>query len=177
MTNPINEEDIDSSELNKRYGYETADKAYYEELRIRADKQKNNPTEAEKALWQLLKGKKLAGYKFRRQHIIGAYIVDFICLDYRIIIELDGGIHRVPENAEQDAIRTQWLEKMGFKVIRFENEQILLDTDSALLSIIENIDAQKYAPAKLAPATSPSGRTGGRRCWSHPHGNSKRRCA
>jgi 5-methyltetrahydrofolate--homocysteine methyltransferase len=81
-------------------------------------KSRSNPTDAENALWQMLRGKKMEGYKFRRQHIIGAYIADFVCLDKMLIIEVDGLIHQLPENKANDIERTEWLNKEGFTVIR-----------------------------------------------------------
>ena len=83
---------------------------------------RSNPTDAENALCQLLRGKKLAGYKFRRQHIIGSYIADFVCLDKMLIIEVDGIIHQLPDNKVNDLERTEWLNKEGFTLIRFTNE-------------------------------------------------------
>jgi 5-methyltetrahydrofolate--homocysteine methyltransferase len=76
----------------------SADPIYYEELKLRARHNRNNPTEAESYLWEILRDKKMDGYKFRRQHIIGKYIVDFICLSKSLIVEVDGGYHDSPTN-------------------------------------------------------------------------------
>ena len=81
-------------------------------------------TEAESALWKYLKGNGL-GHKFLRQHIIGDYIVDFLCRDKLLVIEVDGGYHSERTQQEDDAVRQQWLESIGYKVIRFSNEEIL----------------------------------------------------
>ena len=72
-------------------------------------------------LWEKLKGKQLENYKFRRQHIIGNYIADFVCLKKNLIIEIDGSIHQHPENKENDEYRTQQLNTKGFTVIRLRS--------------------------------------------------------
>ncbi len=78
-------------------------------------------TEAEKRLWSALRDRRLGGLKFRRQQSVGPYVVDFICFDRRLIVEADGGQH----TAEIDAPRTAYLERQGFRVIRFWNTDIL----------------------------------------------------
>lgn len=121
----------------------TADKISYKKLKEFAQKHKNNPTKAELVIWEFLKSKQLRKFKFRRQHIIGKYIADFVCLDRMLIIEIDGKIHQLPENKESDEIRTKWLESKGFKVIRFTNDQILTDTQNVLNKIVEILINQK----------------------------------
>lgn len=117
----------------------SADPAYYEELKLRAKHNRNNPTEAESYLWEMLRGKKMEGYKFRRQHIIGKYIADFICLSNSLIIEVDGGYHGTQEQQHDDAVRTAFLEEQGYKVIRFKNEEIIANTDVVLKEIKANL--------------------------------------
>ncbi|NWF89259.1 MAG: DUF559 domain-containing protein, partial [Ignavibacteriaceae bacterium] len=112
-----------------------ADPSLYDVLKENAEKNKDNPTKAELVLWELLRGKQLANFKFRRQHIIGQYIADFVCLSNKLVIEVDGKIHQVPENKESDEIRTKWLESQGFRVIRFTNEQVLSDPENVLSEI------------------------------------------
>ena len=92
-------------------------------------------TEAESALWKYLKGNNL-GHKFLRQHIIGDYIVDFLCRDKRLVIEVDGGYHSERTQQDDDAVRQQWIEEMGYKVIRFSNEAILVDIKTTIDTII-----------------------------------------
>ena len=104
-------------EGDKEFGYKWADPNSYALLKEFAIQNRSKPTQAEEILWQLVKSKKLEGFKFRRQHIIGNYIADLACLDRRLIIEIDGLIHQLPENKEADEIRTQWLNERGFKVI------------------------------------------------------------
>ncbi len=87
-----------------------------------AKKLRINSTDTEKYLWKYLRGRQLEGFKFRRQHPIGKYIVDFINLERKIIIEVDGGQHL--EN-KKDKLRDKWLEEQGYEVLRFwDNEAI-----------------------------------------------------
>jgi len=116
--------------------YQTANPILYGLLRELADKQKEKQTEAEEFLWNNLRGKKLEGYKFRRQHIIDQFIADFICLEKQLIIEVDGKIHNLPENQISDTERTNRLDELGYKVIRFTNEEVLGDIENVLSSIL-----------------------------------------
>jgi very-short-patch-repair endonuclease len=79
-------------------------------------------TDAERRLWSALRARRLQGYKFRRQHPIGPYIVDFACIEHRLVIEADGGQH---DDNDRDRIRTEWLKSEGWRVIRFWNNDIL----------------------------------------------------
>lgn len=92
---------------------------------------RNGPTEAEKILWQHLRAKQLHGYKFRRQVPIDNYIVDFLCFEKRIIIELDGGQH----GSDADMQRTEYLERKGFLVLRFWNNDVLENIEGVLQTI------------------------------------------
>ena len=116
------------------FGYEMADPILYSLLKDFANENRKNPTEAECILWNYLKGNTL-GAHFRRQHIIGQFIADFVCLSHKLIIEIDGKYHQLPEQQITDAERTDWLDSKGFKVIRFKNEQIVADTDKVLNTI------------------------------------------
>jgi very-short-patch-repair endonuclease len=91
-------------------------------------------TDAEIRLWDLLRARQLAGYRFRRQYPIRKFIADFACTKYHLIIEADGGQHA--ENPA-DAARTKSLEKLGWSVLRFWNNDILSNSDGVLLSIQE----------------------------------------
>jgi 5-methyltetrahydrofolate--homocysteine methyltransferase len=118
-----------------KYEYQTADPVLYSLLKEFVEKNRNNATTSELILWEQLKSKNLENYKFRRQHIIGQYIADFVCLSKKLIIELDGPIHQLPENQESDEIRTNWLNGQGFKVIRFKNEEVINEIDKVLENI------------------------------------------
>ena len=119
-----------------KYGYHWADPYYYGMLKEYALKYRSKPTKAEEILWEVIKGKKLGNYKFRRQHIIDKYITDIVCLDKRLVIEIDGLIHQLPENITSDQERTFALEKKGFKLIRFSNDAILDNLETTLSQIL-----------------------------------------
>jgi len=121
--------------------YQTARSSAYPLLKELAEKQKENPTEAEIFLWNNLRGKKLEGYKFRRQHIIDQFIVDFVCLKKQLIIEVDGGYHSLPEVEFSDKQRTDIFESFGYKVIRFSNEQILNEIEVVLEEVIRVLNS------------------------------------
>ena len=89
---------------------------------------RQHPTEAELLMWTLLRGNRF-GVNFRRQHIIGDYIVDFACLLRSLVIEIDGEYHQTNEQIKEDAIRTEWLKQRGFTVIRFKNDEIFNNLD------------------------------------------------
>ena len=99
----------------------------------RATELRQNMTPAERILWERLRNHKLSGLKFRRQHPIGACIVDFYCAEARLVIEVDGEVHLGQVDA--DASRSRELEAQGFQVIRFTNEQIEANLESVLSTI------------------------------------------
>ena len=140
------------------FGWSTADPTLYELLKIFAEKNRENPTKAELILWEQLKTKNLEGYKFRRQHIIGSYIADFVCLSKNLVIEIDGLIHQLPENKESDEIRTAWLQGKGYKVIRFKNEEVINEIDKVLDNILENLKAHFHKVKVYSKKSSPLGR-------------------
>ena len=96
---------------------------------------RRNLSPAEALLWTNLKGSKLDGKKFRRQHSIGPYIADFYCPECRVIVELDGARHTGPLEVLRDDSRTRFLEKFGIRVIRFENKQVFQNPEGVLDAI------------------------------------------
>ena len=120
------------------YEYQTADPTLYPLLRDYARKNRNNPTEAESLLWDYLKADGL-GVTFKRQHIIGDYIADFVCISSKLIVELDGGYHQLPQQQINDSQRTEWLESRGYKVLRFTNEELFNGINNVLDKINENL--------------------------------------
>ena len=128
-----------SDKMEKFYNYQNADPMLYGLLKEFVKQSRSTPTDEENALWQMLRGKKLEGYKFRRQHIIGSYIADFICLKAKLIIEVDGLIHQLPANKANDEERTKWLKEKGFEVIRFTNEEVIGDTENVLAKILNEL--------------------------------------
>lgn len=116
-------------------GYMTVDKLKAKELIQLGKNNRKEPTKSETTLWNSIRNRKL-GEKFRRQHAVGSYIPDFVCLEKRLIIEIDGGYHNTPEQKKLDEERTLELEqKHLFKVIRFQNEEVLNDIDTVLKRI------------------------------------------
>jgi valyl-tRNA synthetase len=140
---------IEEAPLNPPVGgklnppYKTAKKSEYELLKKNAKDLRRFTKEAESVLWEVLRGNQL-GEKFRRQHIINDIIVDFICLSKNLIIEVDGGYHLNPEIQELDSVKTSILSDVGYKVIRFTNEEVLGNINSVIQSIK---DALKSSPS------------------------------
>ncbi|HEY5722480.1 MAG TPA: DUF559 domain-containing protein [Allosphingosinicella sp.] len=95
-------------------------------LIARARHMRSNPTEAEMRLWTLLRHRRLAAHKFRRQQIVFPYIVDFVCLESRLIVEADGSQHA---DSREDARRDAFLREQGFRLLRFWNNQVLAEPD------------------------------------------------
>ncbi len=140
------------------YYWKTANPVLYGLLKDFAKQMRNQPTEAEELLWNVLNSKKLEGYKFRKQHIIGNFITNFICIKANLIIEIDGLIHQLPENIESDAQRTEWLEEEGYRVIRFTNEEVLSNLDLVLNKIKEALEippsgVRRHGAGKILLAT------------------------
>ncbi len=95
---------------------------------------RREPTPAEDTLWQRLRGSAL-GVHFRRQHVVDRFIVDFICVSKRLVVELDGAIHDDPHHREADGLRDAQLIAQGFRVVRYRNEWVLLDPDGVVADI------------------------------------------
>ena len=137
--------------------WKTANPVLYGLLKDHARRMRNRPTRAEEMLWNALSGKGLAGFKFRRQHIIGAYIADFICLKHNLIVEVDGSVHQLPDNKTSDLERTEWLENEGYRLIRVKNHEVLIDLESVLSKIHAQLKVPPLgaegAPGKILMAT------------------------
>lgn len=99
---------------------------------------RRNQTDAERRLWPVLRAKRFAGTKFKRQAPIGNYVVDFCSFDRRLVIELDGGQHA--ERAEEDQTRTDFLHSQGFTVLRFWNNDVLENLEGVVFSIEQEIE-------------------------------------
>jgi very-short-patch-repair endonuclease len=123
----------------KRYEYQKADPTTYRCFEAFAREHRKEPTEAENCLWQAIRNRQVAGAKFRRQHVIDRYIVDFICLEARLIIEVDGPIHQHGEQPMLDEIRTQKLATLGYRMLRFTNEDVLTALRIVLKKIREEL--------------------------------------
>lgn len=109
-------------------------------LFVNAKKLRENKTAAEAKLWEELKGKKFFGHKFRQQHPMNIYILDFYCHQLKLGIEVDGGYHLEPEQKARDEERTGIIESFQVKIIRFNNEEVLTDISGVLKRLKEFID-------------------------------------
>lgn len=90
-------------------------------------------TDTERVLWAYIRAKRLEGFKFRRQHPIGKYIVDFVCLEKMLVVELDGGQHSEPGKEEYDRERDNWLKKEGYFILRFWDNEVLMNAEGKRL--------------------------------------------
>jgi very-short-patch-repair endonuclease len=108
---------------------------------------RSNPTDAERILWRHLRLRQVGGYKFRRQRPIGPYFVDFVCLEKRIVVEVDGGQHA--QHFSYDAKRDAWLRAEGFTVLRFWDDEVLKQVENVKQVIWEALSA----PSSISPAT------------------------
>ena len=113
------------------------------EIFKRAKELRKNLTEAEKSLWTKLKGNQINGLRFKRQHPIGKFIVDFYCHKASLVIELDGSIHNELEVAERDKGREYELERLGLKVVRFTNKEVLENIEKVVENIISTANMRK----------------------------------
>ena len=133
--------------------YRTARPSTYNLLKELKTQNRKNSTPAETILWECLRNKNLK-YKFRRQHIIDVFIADFVCIEKKLVIEVDGGYHNTPEQKEADELRTQILNEIGFKVIRFTNEEVIANTDKVLekiSEILESLPSGEVGGATIPP--------------------------
>ena len=118
----------------------TANKKQYAKLNLkeRARGMRHEATSAEEKLWQCLRGNQL-DVKFRRQHSIDRYIADFVCLSHKLISEVDGAGHLEPDQADYDSGRSALLAELGYRILRFSNEQAINQTEDVLTTIKANL--------------------------------------
>ncbi|MGL1833247.1 endonuclease domain-containing protein [Rhodocyclaceae bacterium SMB388] len=109
-----------------------------------AKRLRKNLTDAERKLWQCLRARQL-GVKFRRQHPFHGYILDFVCLEHQLVIEVDGSQHL--DATTHDAVRTEVLERAGFRVMRFWNDEVLTQTDAVLACIARELNPSPSCPS------------------------------
>lgn len=110
---------------------------------------RQNQTDVEGLLWQHLRDRRLAGHKFRRQHPIGAFVADFVCIERRLVVELDGGQHA--SQIEDDNRRSEYLKSKGYSVVRFWNNEVLKDTQAVLEAILRSIESCTPSPRPSPP--------------------------
>jgi very-short-patch-repair endonuclease len=101
-------------------------------------------TDVERLLWSKIRGRQLRGFRFRRQHPIGRYIVDFVCIELKLIVEMDGGQHG--DQQQYDMNRTQWLQTKGYKVIRFWNNDVIDDLEGVMQAIYNHLPPSQPSP-------------------------------
>ena len=115
----------------------------------RAKTLRKNLTDAERWLWQHLRNRGLSGYKFRRQHPISPFVVDFVCIEKRVVIELDGGQHA--ESLESDSKRTEYLRMKGYSVLRFWDNEVLREGEAVLNFILSSLEESSPSPPPSPP--------------------------
>jgi len=108
---------------------------------------RRNPTEAEDILWQLLR-RNSTGFKIKRQQVIDGYIADFICIEKRVIVEVDGGIHLTKENKERDTERTRILNTQGYDVLRFTNHEVITNSFNVFVEIKNYLQNKPTPPRR-----------------------------
>ena len=145
--------------LDEKFRYLTGGNNAYLNLN-NAKENRKNPTEAENILWQALRGDQLEA-KFRRQHLIGDYIVDFVCLTKTLVIEVDGGYHNDKNQIQLDEERTLWLNQKGYKVVRFANEEVIGNLDEVLKKISAELNERPSSKENIStndssPVSAPS---------------------
>jgi leucyl-tRNA synthetase len=144
MEDPINQQ-----EGMGKPGYYGTDADTWNAMKPKARELRKEDTHAESIIWDQVRNRKLGGYKIRRQHAIGKYIVDFVCLEKKLVIEIDGSIH--DNSTEEDKIREEDIKLNGYQIIRFRNQEVFKDIDSVLIQIRSKLDTLPSFP-------SPSGK-------------------
>ena len=114
-----------------------------------AHRLRRDSADAEQRLWYYLRGRRLGGFKFRRQVTLGPFVADFACVEARLIVEADGGQH----NDKRDAARTEYLERLGWKILRFWNNDVLQQTDAVLEVIL--VACREREEGKPSPCPLP----------------------
>ena len=118
--------------------HETAAPDRYDLLKKFAKRNRREMTKSETILWNALRSE-VKSYKFRRQHPIGDYIADFLCMQTKLVVEVDGGYHNDPQQQQEDQWRTEFLESKGYHVIRFKNEEVDTEVKSVIRRIKEEL--------------------------------------
>jgi very-short-patch-repair endonuclease len=122
----------------------------WQKLKPQARRMRKEPTPEEAALWKRLRNGKLGGFKFRRQHPIDQYLADFCCPEVWLVIEIDGPIHE--RQVEEDALRQDHIERLGYRVIRFSNEDVIRNPMGVMRRIWVELNRENPGPQ---PSTEP----------------------
>ena len=123
---------------------------------LRARELRRYMTPAERRLWSALRDRRASGFKFRRQRKIGPFYVDFVCLETRTIIEVDGGHHDDEEQAWYDFRRSGWLKEKGFRILRFRNSDVLRNSNQVIGAIEQELAKSAPHPSRRSRADPPS---------------------
>ena len=118
-------------------------------MKSRARALRRNMTDAERLLWRSLRDRQMGGWKFRRQHQIRPFIADFVCVERKLIIEVDGGQHA--NKVQEDASRSGYLRNKGYRLLRFWNNQVLKETEAVLDMILAALDDDTPSPRPSPP--------------------------
>jgi chorismate synthase len=143
------------TELSDDFGYITDKAGNYKLLKDFAKANRKNPTQAEELLWYYVRNRNIDGYKFRRQHPIAGFIPDFVCLDAKLIVEVDGEYHSNEEQLQYDEARNQWLNEYKYRLLRFSNEEVLSDINIVIEKIRQTL-SEKGGQANQSEVGSPS---------------------
>ena len=114
---------------------------------MRARELRRRQTRAELKLWQRLRNRRLGGFKFRRQEPVDRFIVDFVCIDARLIVEVDGATHGTDAEVARDGNRSRILESLGFLILRFHNADVFENIESVLDIIVRTLDLRGSTPS------------------------------
>jgi very-short-patch-repair endonuclease len=117
----------------------------------RARTLRKSMSESEWKLWRELRKRQVGGHRFRRQHPIGPYVVDFVCLEQRFIVEVDGGHHSETAQVEYDGRRTEWLEREGYRVFRVWNTEVFDNLDGVVETIWTELNGLRSRPSQTPP--------------------------
>jgi leucyl-tRNA synthetase len=134
---------VEDGKEEKQYGYINSTFQEWKNTFEFAKRNRKNLTETEDKMWQLVRNRYIDNYKFRRQHPIAGFIPDFVCLERKLIIEIDGGYHNEEEQIIFDEARENWLKEFGFDIIRFTNEQVLENITNIKKAISERLEELK----------------------------------
>ena len=126
-------------------------------MKQRARELRRNQTEVERVFWNHVRGRRLSGFKFRRQHPIGPFVADFVCLEQRLIVELDGGQHA--ENVEEDRKRSRFLESRGYRILRFWNNEVFENMEGVLQTVLSVLNGASPSPRPSPPESGERGNT------------------
>ena len=121
-------------------------------MKERARDLRRNMTDAENRMWYYLRNRRLSGYKFVREHVIGQYIADFVCREKKLVLEIDGGQHM--DAVKYDAIRTKYLEDCGYRVLRIWNHEVFINIRGVMdciLHLLESVPHQTPSSPTLLP--------------------------